>query len=273
MASQDAGHGRRRLLLRRLVARHRHGARLRHGPARPPRRPRRHRPPPRASCSPTAGIWWCSPRAPGRADGRLGRSGAARPGSPCPPAYRSSRSGFAGAFAAMPRGRGWPVPGRQRVSVRFGAPLRLRPDENAKQLTERVRARGQPALRRGRQAAGGSRSRRPSGRHARRARAGSLATRVGGHRSRASRVPDPGRPLDPTRLIRPLSSSRGAHAAGETVHNLGSAPGITGPSLWDSPGPHLGGNQDLFEIVLAPTLTRMSLLTLSPESAGRVMTC
>jgi 1-acyl-sn-glycerol-3-phosphate acyltransferase len=28
-----------------------------------------------------------------------------------------------GTYAAMPRGRGWPVPGRPRVSVRFGRPL------------------------------------------------------------------------------------------------------------------------------------------------------
>ncbi len=47
--------------------------------------------------------------------------------------------GLRGAYAAMPRGRGWPVPGRRRVSIRFGAPLRLRPEENAKQLTDRTR--------------------------------------------------------------------------------------------------------------------------------------
>jgi 1-acyl-sn-glycerol-3-phosphate acyltransferase len=47
--------------------------------------------------------------------------------------------GLRGAYAAMPRGRGWPVAGRRRVSIRFGAPLRLRPEENAKQLTERTR--------------------------------------------------------------------------------------------------------------------------------------
>ncbi len=47
--------------------------------------------------------------------------------------------GLLGAFAAMPRGRGWPVRGRQPVRVRFGAPIRLRPEENAKQLTDRLR--------------------------------------------------------------------------------------------------------------------------------------
>jgi 1-acyl-sn-glycerol-3-phosphate acyltransferase len=47
--------------------------------------------------------------------------------------------GLGGAYAAMPRGRGWPVPGRRPVSVRFGAPVRLRPAENAKHLTDRIR--------------------------------------------------------------------------------------------------------------------------------------
>jgi 1-acyl-sn-glycerol-3-phosphate acyltransferase len=36
-----------------------------------------------------------------------------------------------GSFAAMPRGRGWPIPGRPRVSVRFGRALYPRPGENA----------------------------------------------------------------------------------------------------------------------------------------------
>jgi 1-acyl-sn-glycerol-3-phosphate acyltransferase len=72
-------------------------------------------------------------------DGQLGpfKSGTARlamsAGVPIVPI------GLSGAFAAMPRGRGWPVKGRPKVSVRFGAPLRLRPDENAKQLTDRIR--------------------------------------------------------------------------------------------------------------------------------------
>ena len=72
-------------------------------------------------------------------DGQLGgfKSGTARlamsAGVPIVPI------GLRGAYSAMPRGRGWPVPGRRPVSVRFGAPLRLRPDENAKQLTDRIR--------------------------------------------------------------------------------------------------------------------------------------
>jgi 1-acyl-sn-glycerol-3-phosphate acyltransferase len=72
-------------------------------------------------------------------DGQLGqfKSGTARlamsAGVPIVPI------GLRGAFAAMPRGRGWPVSGRREVSIRFGSPLRLRSDENAKQLTERAR--------------------------------------------------------------------------------------------------------------------------------------
>ncbi len=73
------------------------------------------------------------------ADGQLGsfKSGTARlamsAGVPVVPI------GLRGAFSAMPRGRGWPVSGRPPVSVRFGAPLRLRADENAKHLTGRIR--------------------------------------------------------------------------------------------------------------------------------------
>jgi 1-acyl-sn-glycerol-3-phosphate acyltransferase len=72
-------------------------------------------------------------------DGQLGsfKSGTARlamsAGVPIVPI------GLRGAFTAMPRGRGWPVAGRQKVSVRFGTPIRLREDENAKQLTDRMR--------------------------------------------------------------------------------------------------------------------------------------
>jgi 1-acyl-sn-glycerol-3-phosphate acyltransferase len=72
-------------------------------------------------------------------DGQLGsfKSGTARlamsAGVPVVPI------GLGGAYSAMPRGRGWPVPGRRPVSVRFGAPLRLHAGENAKQLTDRIR--------------------------------------------------------------------------------------------------------------------------------------
>ncbi|MGI8458244.1 MAG: lysophospholipid acyltransferase family protein [Propionibacteriaceae bacterium] len=48
--------------------------------------------------------------------------------------------GIRGAYAAMPRGRGWPTSGRPRVSVRWGEPLRPRQGESAEQLNERVAA-------------------------------------------------------------------------------------------------------------------------------------
>lgn len=43
-----------------------------------------------------------------------------------------------GTFAAMPRGRGWPRPGRPRVSVRYGRPLYLRPDEGVREFRVRL---------------------------------------------------------------------------------------------------------------------------------------
>jgi 1-acyl-sn-glycerol-3-phosphate acyltransferase len=43
-----------------------------------------------------------------------------------------------GAHAAMPRGRGWPRPGRDPVSVRFGAPAIPRADETSGSYTERL---------------------------------------------------------------------------------------------------------------------------------------
>ena len=39
--------------------------------------------------------------------------------------------GILGTYAAMPRGSDWPVPGRPRVSVRYGAPIVPRPGETA----------------------------------------------------------------------------------------------------------------------------------------------
>jgi 1-acyl-sn-glycerol-3-phosphate acyltransferase len=48
--------------------------------------------------------------------------------------------GVRGSFAAMPRGRAWPVPGRPRVAVRFGAPMRVRANEGAKRFTNRIAA-------------------------------------------------------------------------------------------------------------------------------------
>ncbi|MEX5713720.1 lysophospholipid acyltransferase family protein [Parafrankia sp. FMc6] len=45
-----------------------------------------------------------------------------------------------GAYAAMPRGRAWPVPGRPRVSVRFGRPLRPGDGEDVRAFTGRLAA-------------------------------------------------------------------------------------------------------------------------------------
>ena len=45
-----------------------------------------------------------------------------------------------GAYAAMPRGRSWPAPGRPRVHVLFGEPLRAVPGEDAIALSARVQA-------------------------------------------------------------------------------------------------------------------------------------
>jgi 1-acyl-sn-glycerol-3-phosphate acyltransferase len=44
-----------------------------------------------------------------------------------------------GTFAAMPRGRGWPQPGRYPVSVRFGPPLQPREGELARDFLDRLR--------------------------------------------------------------------------------------------------------------------------------------
>jgi len=48
--------------------------------------------------------------------------------------------GVRGAFAAMPRGRNWPVPGRPQVTVRFGRPLRAAPGEDVRSFTARLAA-------------------------------------------------------------------------------------------------------------------------------------
>jgi 1-acyl-sn-glycerol-3-phosphate acyltransferase len=45
-----------------------------------------------------------------------------------------------GSFAAMPRGRGWPVPGRLPVRVRYGTPVLPGPQDDAAALTDRLRA-------------------------------------------------------------------------------------------------------------------------------------
>jgi 1-acyl-sn-glycerol-3-phosphate acyltransferase len=48
--------------------------------------------------------------------------------------------GIRGSYAAMPRGRGWPVPGRPPVSVRFGRPLIPAEGESARDLAPRISA-------------------------------------------------------------------------------------------------------------------------------------
>jgi len=46
--------------------------------------------------------------------------------------------GIKGSFAAMPRGRGWPVPGRPAVHVRYGDPLRPAEGESARDFAPRI---------------------------------------------------------------------------------------------------------------------------------------
>lgn len=45
-----------------------------------------------------------------------------------------------GSFAAMPRGRSWPVPGRPPVTVRFGTPVVPRTGEGVRELAARIEA-------------------------------------------------------------------------------------------------------------------------------------
>lgn len=70
-----------------------------------------------------------------------GRLGAFKPGAaalassqqiPCVPVV------VVGSHEAMPKGRNWPIPGRPRVDVVFGEPMRPRPGETPVQLTERI---------------------------------------------------------------------------------------------------------------------------------------
>lgn len=44
-----------------------------------------------------------------------------------------------GTFAAMPRGQGWPSPGRRHLTVRFGQQLRPSADESARDFAPRIR--------------------------------------------------------------------------------------------------------------------------------------
>ena len=46
--------------------------------------------------------------------------------------------GLRGTYAAMPRGRSWPVPGRLRVSVRYGPPIVPRPDETPREMQPKI---------------------------------------------------------------------------------------------------------------------------------------
>jgi 1-acyl-sn-glycerol-3-phosphate acyltransferase len=46
--------------------------------------------------------------------------------------------GIRGTYAAMPRGRGWPRPGRTRVAVRYGTPIFPQPGETPRELAPRI---------------------------------------------------------------------------------------------------------------------------------------
>lgn len=48
--------------------------------------------------------------------------------------------GLRGSYAAMPRGRGWPVPGRPPVTVRYGRPVRPVPGEEPRDFGKRLSA-------------------------------------------------------------------------------------------------------------------------------------
>ena len=48
--------------------------------------------------------------------------------------------GIKGSFAAMPRGRGWPIPGRPAVAVRYGDPLRPAEGESAREFAPKISA-------------------------------------------------------------------------------------------------------------------------------------
>jgi 1-acyl-sn-glycerol-3-phosphate acyltransferase len=48
--------------------------------------------------------------------------------------------GIKGSFAAMPRGRGWPIPGRPAVHVRYGDPLKPASGESARDFAPRIAA-------------------------------------------------------------------------------------------------------------------------------------
>jgi 1-acyl-sn-glycerol-3-phosphate acyltransferase len=73
-------------------------------------------------------------------DGWLGR---VRPGAAylaCARAVPVVPVSVTGTYAAMPRGRAWPMPGRPPVGVRFGPPVRPQPGEEPRELSLRLRA-------------------------------------------------------------------------------------------------------------------------------------
>ncbi|MFC5177243.1 lysophospholipid acyltransferase family protein [Nocardioides taihuensis] len=45
-----------------------------------------------------------------------------------------------GTFAAMPRGQGWPSPGRRQLTIRFGEPIRPEPGESPRTFAPKVRS-------------------------------------------------------------------------------------------------------------------------------------
>lgn len=44
-----------------------------------------------------------------------------------------------GTFAAMPRGRSWPAPGRRQLTIRFGEPLSPTPGESVREFAPRIK--------------------------------------------------------------------------------------------------------------------------------------
>lgn len=44
-----------------------------------------------------------------------------------------------GSFAAMPRGAGWPAPGRRQLTIRFGEPLVAGPEESVREFAPRIK--------------------------------------------------------------------------------------------------------------------------------------
>ena len=79
---------------------------------------------PRATCSASGWNLVVFPEGTRSPDGRWAGSGSAPPSWPTAIDVPIVPIGIRGAFAAMPRGRSWPAPGRRTVAVRFGRPMR-----------------------------------------------------------------------------------------------------------------------------------------------------